>query len=66
MNGVLTTELYFQGDEHESRRDVDKVYQGRHQKSDVIVNFSTYSEHMLEGVPELDSAKYCRRDIFFL
>jgi len=66
MNGVLTTELYFPGNEHKSRRDVDKVYQGRHQKSDLIVNFTSYNENMLDGVPELDSAKYCRRDIFFL
>jgi protocatechuate 3,4-dioxygenase beta subunit len=66
INGVLTTELYFPGNEHKSRRDVDKVYQGRHQKSDLIVNFTSYNENMLDGVPELDSAKYCRRDIFFL
>jgi protocatechuate 3,4-dioxygenase beta subunit len=65
-NGVLTTEVYFPGDDNESNRDVDRVFQSRQQKSDLIVNFTTYNEHMLEGVPELDSAKYSRRDIFFL
>lgn len=65
-HGVLTTELYFPGDEHESRRNVDKVFQGRRQQSDLIVNFSKYSDHMLEGVPQLDSAKYSRRDMSFL
>ena len=65
-NGVLTTEVYFPGGDNEYSRDVDRVFQSRQRKSDLIENFTTYNEHLLEGVPELDSAKYCRRDIFFL
>lgn len=65
-HGVLTTELYFPGDDEKTIREGDSVFQSRHRKSDLIVNFTNYKEHMLESVPELDSAKYCRRDIFFL
>ena len=65
-HGVLTTEVYFPGDDEETNREGDRVFQSRQHKSDLIVNFTNYKEHMLEGVPELDSAKYCRRDIFFL
>jgi protocatechuate 3,4-dioxygenase beta subunit len=64
-HGVLTTEVYFPGDDEESNRDGDRVFQSRQQKSDLIVTFTNYHEQMLGGVPELDSAKYCRRDIFF-
>ena len=65
-HGVLTTEVYFPGDDEETNREGDRVFQSRQHKSDLIVNFTNYKEHMLEGIPELDSAKYCRRDIFFL
>jgi len=65
-HGVLTTEVYFPGDDEETNREGDRVFQSRQQKSDLIVNFTTYGEHMLEGVPQLDSAKFCRRDIYFL
>ena len=63
-HGVLTTELYFPGDNEETIREGDSVFQSRHHKSDLIVNVTDNKEHMLEGVPELDRAKYCRRDIF--
>ena len=65
-HGVLTTEVYFPGDDEKANRDGDRVFQSRQQKSGLIVAFTDYKEHMLEGVPELDTAKYCRRDIFFL
>lgn len=63
-HGVLTTELYFPGDDEDTIREGDSVFQSRHHKSDLIVNFINDKEHMLEGVPELDRAKYCRRDIY--
>lgn len=63
-HGVLTTELYFPGDDEETRREGDEVFQSRHQKSDLIVNVTDFMEQVLEGVPEIDAAKYCRRDIF--
>jgi protocatechuate 3,4-dioxygenase beta subunit len=65
-HGVLTTEVYFPGDDEKANRDGDRVFQSRQQKSGLIVAFTDYKEHMLVGVPELDTAKYCRRDIFFL
>jgi hypothetical protein len=64
-HGVFATEVYFPGGDEETNREGDGVFQSRQQKSDLIVNFTNYKKHMLEGVPEFGSAKYCRRDIFF-
>jgi protocatechuate 3,4-dioxygenase beta subunit len=64
-HGVLTTEVYFPGDDDEKNREGDRVFQSREEKSEFILNFTSDKEQMLEGVPESGSAKYCRRDIFF-
>jgi protocatechuate 3,4-dioxygenase beta subunit len=64
-HGVLTTEVYFPGDDEEKNREGDRVFQSREEKSDFIVNFTSDREQMLEGVPDLGTTKYCRRDIFF-
>lgn len=65
-HGVLTTEVYFPGHDEDKNRQGDRVFQSRQQRSDLIANFTHYKKQRLEGIPEVDSARYCQRDIFFL
>lgn len=65
-NGVLTTELYFPGEEHERHRSEDKVFGFRIQQPDLLVEFVESAEARLPGVPLVSDVKYCRKDLTFL
>lgn len=66
VNGVLTTELYFPGEENQSHREHDRVFSSRRQQSDLIVEFLGSEKEILPEVPIIEDAQYCRKDISFL
>ena len=65
-NGVLTTELYFPGEEHETHRAHDRVFGSRIQKQDLLVEVLSSDDERLPGVPLIEDAQYCRKDMSFL
>ena len=65
-NGVLTTELYFPGKEDKSHQKHDKVFGTRRQQSDLLVKLLSSEKERLSGVPLVEGARYCRKDMSFL
>ena len=59
-NGVLTTEIYFPGDEHAERRDSDSIFGSRLDADDLIVDLNSADEKGA-GSPGFS----CQRDIYF-
>jgi len=64
-NGVLTTELYFPREEDELHRQHDRVFDSRMQKPDLLVEFVSNTSRV-PGVPLIEDAQYCRKDMAFL
>jgi len=65
-NGVLTTELYFPGEDDEFHREQDLVFGTRMQQSDLLVEFLESKNDRLPGVPLIEEARYCIKDMSFL
>ena len=65
-NGVLTSELYFPGSEEDTHRNNDRVYGSRRQQGDLIVELQESSNERSAGVPLVEGAQYCRKDLAFL
>jgi protocatechuate 3,4-dioxygenase beta subunit len=65
-HGVLTTQLYFPGETDDLRRQSDRVFQGHTQPADFMLDFVESRAEALPGVPDIDGARYCRKDFFFL
>jgi protocatechuate 3,4-dioxygenase beta subunit len=65
-HGVLTTELYFPGDQHDARRRTDKVYEGHAQQEDFLVDLLDSHLGAPDRVPVVAGARYYRKDLYFL
>ena len=62
-NGVLTSEIYFSGEDQDQKRETDPVFQSRRQKEKLIINRSSPVDGF--DIPEEDGAAYCRFDVMY-
>ena len=65
-NGVLTSEIYFPGEEADMHRAQDPVFSSRGQKSGLLIDFQDSMNDRLPGVPAIQGARYGRKDLYFL
>ncbi len=64
-NGVMTTEMYFPGDEQAELQANDRVYQSRYQRSELIVSLEDNAPDIVWSLPDDSHALYSRFDLVF-
>lgn len=64
-NGVLTTEVYFEGDNADARRAGDRVYQGLRNKEKLVLATDDAPTDLGLDIPAEADAAYCRFDVMY-
>lgn len=64
-NGVLTTEVYFEGDGSDARRSGDRVYQGLRNREKLILATDDRENEIDLDIPDEADAAYCRFDMMY-
>ncbi len=64
-NGVLTSEIYFSGEDQDAIRESDPVFQSRRNKENLIVDRNSRTDDFGLDIPSEDGAAYCRFDIMY-
>ncbi|MEM7504101.1 MAG: intradiol ring-cleavage dioxygenase [Pseudomonadota bacterium] len=65
QNGVFTSEVYFAGDDQDSKRATDPVFQSRRNKEQLIIDTASAVADFGRDVPREDGAAYCRFDVAY-
>ena len=64
-NGVLTTEVYFSGEDQDEIRERDPVYQSRRRKELLIADTNSEFDAFGLDIPDEDGAAYCQFDVMY-
>ena len=64
-NGVLTTEVYFVGEEADARRSGDRVYQSIENKEKLILATDSREDDIGLDIPGEADTAYCRFDVTY-
>lgn len=64
-NGVLTSEVYFPGDDQDAKRETDPVFQSRRNREMLIVSADGQRQDLGLEIPAEADAAYCRFDVMY-
>lgn len=65
LNGVYTSEVYFSGEDQETLRDADPVFQSRRSKEMLIADRNSPIEDFGVDIPADENSAYCRFDVTY-